>query len=205
MLSRRSPRRRTGVGAFDERPCFASQQRIVGDCDDTASGVSIGIAEGVQLFEIHISNAGFFVELASGRFIERLVLAHEPTRKSPAACEGRHSAPDQQHLQFPMSQRKDHEIDRDLNAGLRSHVSARWYDEHGALWSRSHSANGAGVELEVVGFDSAREDHAAGRHQRLEDHFLLGLDPSSDDRRRGMPADERFTNRKHQAWIRTKV
>ena len=60
-------------------------ERVVGDRHHALARIAVDGAEGVELLEEDLAQAGLFLELAPRRFIERFVDAHEAARQRPLA------------------------------------------------------------------------------------------------------------------------
>jgi hypothetical protein len=73
-------------------------QREVGDADDALARITLHGAEGVELLQEDLAQAGFLLQLAAGGVIERFLDADEATGQRPLVFEGGQTAPDEQDL-----------------------------------------------------------------------------------------------------------
>ena len=69
------------------------------DGDGVAARVAAGGADGGDLFEDRLGDAGLLLQLTMGGGVEVLILADEAARQRPGAAEGRLAALNQQHAQ----------------------------------------------------------------------------------------------------------
>src|SRR5215217_3430030 len=77
-----------GVALRGELVAVAGDEADVEDGDGVAAGVAPGSANGNDLFEEDLCDAGFFLEFAEGGGLEVLVLADESAGQGPGAAEG---------------------------------------------------------------------------------------------------------------------
>ena len=77
------------------RPCrlegtVSGDQRKVGNRNDAPAGIPPRIAKGIELLQVDVRNAGFFLELTKGGLIEIFVIKDEATgnRVLPDEWEG---------------------------------------------------------------------------------------------------------------------
>src|SRR5260370_32991544 len=81
-------------------------QGIVSDGDYATSGIAFGIAESVELFEVHLIHARFLSQLASRCCIERFRFTHKAAGKRITILKGFRQTPDQQQVKSAIADRK---------------------------------------------------------------------------------------------------
>lgn len=74
-------------------------QGVVGDADDALAGVAVDGAEGVELLEEEVFEAGFFFQLAAGGGVERFLDTDEAAGEGPVVFEGSEAAADEEDLE----------------------------------------------------------------------------------------------------------
>src|SRR2546427_10006746 len=67
-------------------------------------------------------------------------------------------------------------------------------DERRSLPGGADAGHRARIEMEEIGLDAIREDHAARGHERLEHELAPTRNPSRDDARGGMATRERLAH-----------
>ena len=76
------------------------RQRVVRHGDHALARIASGLAERVQLFEVHVGDAGLFGEFAPRRCIDRFAGQHESTGQRPGVRKRVVLALDEQHLEI---------------------------------------------------------------------------------------------------------
>ena len=74
-----------GVGRRVDVVVAQLHQRVVGDGDHALPGIALDRAEGVELLEEDLPQAGLFLELTPRRLFQGLVDAHEAARAAPTS------------------------------------------------------------------------------------------------------------------------
>lgn len=77
-----------GVALRGELVAITGDEPDIEDGDNVTARVAAGGADGADLFEEDLRDAGFFLEFAKGGGLEVLVLADESAGKGPGAAEG---------------------------------------------------------------------------------------------------------------------
>ena len=72
----------------------------------------VRFAEGIELFEIDVGHADFFLEFARGSHLERFIDFGNP-RAAPSGLEGLAAASNEQDFQIVVRNGEDHKINRD--------------------------------------------------------------------------------------------
>src|SRR5436309_14286611 len=74
-------------------------------------------------------------------------------------------------------------------------------DERRSLPGGADAGHRARIEMEEIGLDAIREDHAARGHERLEHELAPTRNPSRDDARGGMATREPLAHGPEAPWI----
>jgi hypothetical protein len=94
----REPGDPLGVGRRADLVIAELDQRVVRDRHDPLARIALERAEGVELLEERVGDAGLLAQLAARRLVERLVDVHEAARQGPRVRR-RQRALDQEHLE----------------------------------------------------------------------------------------------------------
>jgi hypothetical protein len=98
------------VGGFGE--C------VVGDADDALAGVAVHGAEGVELLEEEVFEAGFFLELAAGGVIEGFFDTDKAAGECPVVFEGGEATADEEDLKSAAIEAEDDAVHSECGSGV---------------------------------------------------------------------------------------
>jgi hypothetical protein len=78
QLANRTPSSVGGIGAGHEMGAMGRDESIIGDGDHAPASVPAGIAEGIELPQVHIPNTGLFLQFAPSRLVKTHIVKNEP-------------------------------------------------------------------------------------------------------------------------------
>lgn len=109
--SYREPLCRSGIRSCPDQGVRQLDECEIGDADDPFPRVTVEVAEGEQLFEEDVLEAGFPGQFPSGGVIDRLVDPDEPARQGPSVSEGGLGTSDAEHLEVAFIEAEHHAVD----------------------------------------------------------------------------------------------
>ena len=86
-VAQAEPRGIPYVGGGSDAMVAQFDQSVIGNRNDTFTGVPFDLAEGVELLQVDLPNAGLLFELAARCLFERFLDVNEATRKGPGMSE----------------------------------------------------------------------------------------------------------------------
>ena len=110
QFGNREPRGVRSIGAGLEQ-LRQRDQGVVGHRHNAAARVAAGLAEGVELLQVDLANAGILMEFADGGGVQRFVLADEAAGKRVTVFERLGEALDQQEMEPPVADGEQDDVD----------------------------------------------------------------------------------------------
>src|SRR5437773_1350221 len=112
-----------GIALRGELMAVAGDEPDVEDGDGVAAGIAPGSADGSDLFEEDLSDAGFFLKFAEGGGLEVFVRADESAGQGPGAAEGLFPSFDEEDAKAKVLKgardREQDDVNRDGRTGPR--------------------------------------------------------------------------------------